>query len=180
MLTLEKNTADITNAKCTCPAGQGPFGSCKHLSALCYALEDYVKLRDIAMEVGEHSCTSLLQKWNQPRKRRLDSKKVQNTDFSSLPNGKDAPTRIHYKSYDPRPPSMQKTTKTELEELTEQLNTLATSCGFLHLLSRPSEAESVKSAHSLPLTPRSIQARARHKVYFLQPGNLFKSVVKIL
>ena len=165
MLTLEKNTADITNAKCTCPAGQGPFGSCKHLSALCYALEDYVKLRDIAMEAGEHSCTSLLQKWNQPRKRRLDSKKVQDIDFSSLPHGKDAPTRIHYKSYDPRPPSMQKTTKTELEELTEQLNTLATSCGFLHLLSRPSEAESVKSAHSLPLTPRSIQARARHKLF---------------
>ena len=60
---------------------------------------------------------------------------------------------------------MEKTTKTELEELTAQLNTLATSCGFLHLLSRPSEAESVKSAHSLPLTPRSIQARARHKLF---------------
>ena len=72
VLTLDKMTADVTNAKCSCPAGQGPSGSCKHLAALCYALEDYVKLRAI-MEAGENSCTSLLQKWNQPRKRRLDS-----------------------------------------------------------------------------------------------------------
>ena len=60
----------------------------------------------------------------------IDSKIVEDIDFSSLPHGKDAPTRIHYKSYDLRPSSMQKTTKTELEELTEQLNTLTTSCGF--------------------------------------------------
>ena len=37
---VEKNTVDIINVKCTCPAGQGPFGNCKHLAALCYALED--------------------------------------------------------------------------------------------------------------------------------------------
>ena len=165
VLTLDKMTADVTNAKCSCPAGQGPSGSCKHLAALCYALEDYVKLRAIIMEAGENSCTSLLQKWNQPRKRRLDSKKVEDIDFSSLPHGKDAPTRIHYKSYDPRPPSMRKTTKTELEELTQQLSTLTMSCGFLHLLSQPSEAESAKGIYSLPLTPRSIQARVRHKLF---------------
>ena len=66
----------------TCPAGQGPSGSCKHLAALCHALEDYVKLRTIFVEAGEKSYTSLLQKWNQPRKRRLDSKKVEDIDFS--------------------------------------------------------------------------------------------------
>ena len=60
---------------------------------------------------------------------------------------------------------MQKTTKTELEELTEQLNTLITSCGFLHLLSQPHEAGLAKGAHSLPLTPRSIQARVRHRLF---------------
>ena len=52
----------------------------------------------------------LLQKWNQPIKRRLDSKKVEDIDFSSLPHGKDAPTKIHRKSYDPRLLTMQKTT----------------------------------------------------------------------
>ena len=59
---------------------------------------------------------------------------------------------------------MQKTTKTELEELTQELSTLKMSCGFLHLLSQPSEAESAKGIYSLPLTPRSIQARVRHKL----------------
>jgi len=59
---------------------------------------------------------------------------------------------------------MQKTTKTELEEFTQQLNTLPTSCRFLHLLSQPSEAEPATHAHLLPLTPRSIQARVRHKL----------------
>ena len=34
VLTLDKTTADVTNAKCTCPAGQGPSGSCKLLVAL--------------------------------------------------------------------------------------------------------------------------------------------------
>jgi len=164
VLALNKTTADVTNAQCACPAGQGPFGSCKHLAALCYALEDYVKLRAIILEAGEDSCTSLLQKWNQPRKRRLDSKKVEGIDFCSLPYGKNTITRTHYEPYDPRPPSMQKTTKTELEEFTQQLNTLPTSCGFLHFLSQPSEAEPATHAHLLPLTPRSIQARVRHKL----------------
>ena len=92
-------------------------------------------MKAIIIEAGEESCTSLLQKWNQPRKRRLDSKKVEDIDFSSLPHGKDALTRIHYIFYDPRPLKLQKTTKTELEEFVQQLNTLKMPCGFLHLLS---------------------------------------------
>ena len=39
-LAVDQVTADITIVKCTCPAGQGSFGSCKHLVSLCYALED--------------------------------------------------------------------------------------------------------------------------------------------
>ena len=61
-LAVDKVTADTTTAKYTCPAGQGPFGSCKHLAALCYALEDYVKMRAIVLEAGEESCTSFTPK----------------------------------------------------------------------------------------------------------------------
>ena len=60
---------------------------------------------------------------------------------------------------------MQKTTKIELEEFVQQLNMSAMPCGFLHLLSQSSEAESATSTHSLPLTPRSIQARVSHKLF---------------
>ena len=45
---------------CTCPAGKRPRGSCKHLAALCLAIEDFVKTRTIALEQGEEACTSLL------------------------------------------------------------------------------------------------------------------------
>ena len=50
------------------PLGKGPFASCKPLAALCFALEEFVRLkqsRDFAL------CTERLQTWNQPRKRKL-------------------------------------------------------------------------------------------------------------
>ena len=31
-------------AKCACPAGKGPHASCKHLSALFYALEEFCQV----------------------------------------------------------------------------------------------------------------------------------------
>ena len=37
---------------------------------------------------------------------------------------------------DPRPVNMQKTSKSELEEFTLQLQSLQSPCGFLHLLLR--------------------------------------------
>ena len=37
-ITLDR-FGDITQANCSCPAGTGPCGSCKHISALCYALD---------------------------------------------------------------------------------------------------------------------------------------------
>jgi len=146
---VKKSNARIYCAECGCPAGRGPQGSCKHIAALCYALEDLVKIRSIVIE-GDDACTSLLQKWNQPRKKRLDSKKVEDIDFSNHPYGKVGPTRAHYKSYDPRPSNLQKTTKGDLEELTQQLKSYPTPCGFLHLLTQPSETTAI--THMLPTT----------------------------
>ena len=58
----------MTSASCACPAGAGPFGSCKHIAALCYALEEFCRLREVR---PPDSCTSHLQQWNRPRKRHL-------------------------------------------------------------------------------------------------------------
>ena len=38
----------ITGDECTCPAGHGPKGSCKHIVTVCFALEDYVLALAIA------------------------------------------------------------------------------------------------------------------------------------
>ena len=41
LLVLELDAFDIVAAECGCPAGKGPYGSSKHIGALCYALEDF-------------------------------------------------------------------------------------------------------------------------------------------
>ena len=43
-MALNVNTFDIFFAKCGCPAGFGPQGSCKHIGALSYVLADFCKV----------------------------------------------------------------------------------------------------------------------------------------
>ena len=43
-LTMDNN-GEILTATCSCPAGVGPTGNCKHISALCYALEEYSRIK---------------------------------------------------------------------------------------------------------------------------------------
>ena len=40
-----EHESEIRFASCACPAGKGPRGSCKHIAALCYALEEFVRLK---------------------------------------------------------------------------------------------------------------------------------------
>ena len=68
-----EHEGEITFASCACPAGKGPFGSCKHIAALCYALKEFVRL-ECTWEF--ETCTSRLQTWYQPRKRKIDSQSV--------------------------------------------------------------------------------------------------------
>lgn len=59
-------------------------GSCKHIGAVCFAVEDFVRLRSRVLslqDTDEVSCTSILQQWNKPRKRRLDSRMVDDISF---------------------------------------------------------------------------------------------------
>ena len=72
-LIIDNNSADVEYATCKCPAGTGPKGSCKHIAAMCYALEDFTR----ECRLREHvPCTSHLQTWNQPRKCNLDTVNV--------------------------------------------------------------------------------------------------------
>ena len=79
MLKSVVHEGEIVFSSCVCPAGKGLHGSCKHIAALCYALEEFTRLK--CMPEFE-TCTSRLQTWNQPRKRKLDPETVYDIDFS--------------------------------------------------------------------------------------------------
>ena len=68
-LQLEESSFEISAAQCGSPAGRGPRASCKHIAALCYALEEFEKVTRIP---EFQTCTDKLQMWNQPRPRKLE------------------------------------------------------------------------------------------------------------
>ena len=78
-------SAEILYAEDGCPAGRGPTGRCKHIAAFCYALEEFVRLGFTRPFL---SCTSRLQTWNQPRKKKLDSKNIYEISFERAEYGK--------------------------------------------------------------------------------------------
>ena len=78
-------SAEILYAEDGCPAGRGPTGSCKHIAAFCYALEEFVRLGFTRPFL---SCTSRLQTWNQPRQKKLESKTIYEIPFERAEYGK--------------------------------------------------------------------------------------------
>ena len=99
-LTMDNN-GEIVSASCGCPAGAGPKGSRKHIATFSYALEEYCKIKELR---SPQSCTSELQQWNQPCKRKLESHSI---DISFIKHEhrkmkKVAPSVF----YDPRPSDM--------------------------------------------------------------------------
>ena len=66
---LDVETSDIVAAECGCPAGRGPYASCKHIGALCYSLEEFSRFGHLPEFL---TCTDQLQQWNRPRPKKLD------------------------------------------------------------------------------------------------------------
>ena len=64
---------------CTCPAGKGPHATCKYLSALLYALENFCREGYVRESI---TCTSRLQQWNQPRKKNEKVMKLTDMDWN--------------------------------------------------------------------------------------------------
>lgn len=62
-------TASIHYAECACPAGKPPRASCKHIAAMCYALEEFVRL---GYNRDKVTCTDKLASWNCPRQKSVE------------------------------------------------------------------------------------------------------------
>ena len=124
------SSGDVTEASYDCAAGVGPHGSCKHISALCYTLEDYSKVKSLQSPV---SCTSQLQQWNQPRKRKLEPCNVADISCVKHEHGKQkrpASSMV----YDPRPIEMQSTSHTKIASLRQKIIESGEDIGLIHLL----------------------------------------------
>ncbi len=92
-------------------AGTEPHGSCKHIAAFCYALEEFCRIRSLR---PPESYTSQPQAWNQPRKWRLDACDVSEVEFikHEYRKVKKSPRPL---LYDPRPEGLRCTTEEEVE-----------------------------------------------------------------
>ena len=154
---ISTETSSVHLAECSCPAGKGPHGSCKHIAATLFALENfYVTCQETEDE--SVSCTSKLQVWNQPRKKRLDSKPAGDISFK-VEEYNHKPCRHPKEFMDPRPVELQKTTDEEKAEFITNLKQLGVSCGFMDLLVPQDDAPS-----KLPMTPRSAQCRIKAQI----------------
>ena len=62
---ISSNTGEVKNSDCECPAGKGPYGTCKHVAAVCLLLIKFRETRTIAIPRG---CTENLQTFHKPKK----------------------------------------------------------------------------------------------------------------
>ena len=140
-----KGAGEITFASCNpCPAGKAPFASCKHIAAICYALEEFVRTGSSNRDY--QTCTGRLQTWNQPRKRKLDSSSVYEIDFSKKVYGKDSkkPRELQ----DPRLPAFRESKPSAANKvLLDNINSISLDCGFSKIMSsdKPKTVEHIIS-----------------------------------
>ncbi|KAH3837836.1 hypothetical protein DPMN_111238 [Dreissena polymorpha] len=86
ILVILDRSGDIIHAHCRCEDGHGPEATCKHVAALCYALEDFVKVFILPEDV--QSCTDKLEAWNKPRDVKLPAAPLYDVDFTRKKFGK--------------------------------------------------------------------------------------------
>ena len=133
-VTLDDSSHHILSARCGCAAGRGPKASCKHIAALCYALEEFSKVSTLPELI---TCTDKLQSWNQPRPRKLKAVPVdslrQRQQELKPPKKQSLTTRVA-SEFDPRPKSMRVDDPKACEELRCRLLALNKPCAFLHIL----------------------------------------------
>ena len=145
-LIIDNNSADVEYATCKCPAGTGPKGSCKHIAAMCYALEDFTR----ECRLREHvPCTSHLQTWNQPRKCNLDTVNVSDIKLVKMEYGKQK-RLSSVAPYDPHPLSLQHTSVEEVQFLRNALQ-LKGDAALLHV---------IPNMHSSSIIPHTNQSSA--------------------
>ena len=129
-LVLDLLSLDIIGAECGCPAGKGPCASCKHICALCYAIEEFSRLKKIPDFL---TCTDKLQQWNRPRPKKLEVIPV--TSLSSrrrkIMNKKKS---LQICTFDPRPLEHRQIRSRGIEKLRCDLLQLNQSFAFSDVL----------------------------------------------
>ena len=117
---------------CGCPAGKGPSASCKHISALCYALANFCSSGCLPDFI---TCTDVMQEWNKPcpkKHKPIIVDKLQSTRREILHQV--STTQPIPTMYDPRPPSMRTVEAIKLEQLRLNLLSVDHHCGILQQL----------------------------------------------
>ena len=99
-LHLDPDILAIVGAECGCPAGKGPHASCKHIGALCYALEEFSRFGKIP---GFLTCTDQLQCWGIPREKKLDIIPVSGLSLRKCELMKENCNKKSRSVFDPRP-----------------------------------------------------------------------------
>lgn len=124
---------EITYASCcSCPAGKGPYASCKYTAALCFALEEFVRLQSSR---DFQTCTERLQTLNQPRKKKLDPQTVYKIDFSRKVYGRKEES-VTKQLNNPRPQAYRENNSHKANEsLLNELLKGKSNCGFFFLFS---------------------------------------------
>ena len=132
------------------PAGKGPHASCKHVAALCYALEEYSRFRQLPDFL---TCTDKLQEWNRLRPKNLDIISVANLSSrrQEILKKKGKENSPSPSCYDPRPPEYRQVSLEAVEKLRCDLLSLNQPCAFLDILF-PS-VDKVMHDHSYSLPP---------------------------
>ena len=145
---------DVLFAEDGCPAGKGPTGSCKHIAAFCYALEEFVRLGFTRPFL---SCTSRLQTWNQPRQKKLHSKNIYEISFERAEYGKVRKSHLKpfpqkYNAISPKHHQEQFDGTLKLSNLCKGLSK---PCGFLKVLNTSQSGTSDVEQLPLKVPPQS-------------------------
>ena len=95
----------------------GPKASCKHIAALCYALEEFTRLWHFPEFL---TCTDKLQTWNQPRPEKLQPIAVeslcQRKQELKPPRKRSQTTRVA-SEFNPRPEFLKASDPQPIEQL---------------------------------------------------------------
>ena len=130
-MVLDETSHDVLSARCGCAAGMGPKASCKHIAALCYALEEFSRLRQLPEFV---TCTDKLQSWNQPRPRKLPTIPVKDLHQRKHELKPSKFRSQSARTASPRPEHLRRDSAQACEQLRCRLVGLNTPCAFLHIL----------------------------------------------
>ena len=128
VLTMDSKSSNILQAVCGCPAGNGPFASCKHIGALCFVLEELCPLGNVPNFL---TCTENLQQWIYP-----DQKNWRLFQCLTYP----AEGMIFFimkKHTDLRQPEHRAIDHSWIEQLRCDLSSLNLPCAFLDILVPP-------------------------------------------